>query len=121
MSYYLLYSALESLARFDQDNSECRNSNIPIANFLQDLGFSIRQNYPKDLVRSVASYTHLRNALFHNSKLQKEITCNQEKVTLKMKDYHWHLKLLVPLAILKYMGYEDNEIRWDAWYDRMLY
>ncbi len=38
-----------------------------------------------------------------------------------MKDYHWHLKLLVPLAILKYMGYEDNEIRWDAWYDRMLY
>jgi hypothetical protein len=121
ISYYLYYSALESLARFDQNNSECRNSNIPINNFLQYLGFNVRQNFPEDLERSIASYTHLRNALFHNSKLEKEIKCNSKKVTLKMKDYHGYLKRLVPLSILKYMGYDDGKRRWKSWYDRMPY
>ncbi len=121
ISYYLFYSALESLARFDLQDNETNNSSQPIAKFLDKLGFDLKQDNSKNLQRAVSSYTHIRNELFHNSKHVAEKNINGKIQTLNIVDFHWHLKLLVPLVILKYMGYDDGKIRWDSWYDRMPY
>lgn len=121
ISYYLLYSALESLARDDLQDFDTKNSNEPIYLFLEKLGFNLQQDNPKDLKRAVSSYTHIRNVLFHNSNHEVEKDLNGETVNFNIKDYYSHLKLLVPLVILKYMDYDDGMIRWDSWYNRMPY
>lgn len=121
ISYYLFYSALESLARYDLQDSDSKNSNKPIYLFLRKLGFNLQQDNPKDLKRAVSSYTHIRNVLFHNSGHEVGKDLYGETVNFNIKDYYSHLKLLVPLVILKYMGYDDGMIRWNSWYDRMPY
>lgn len=121
ISYYLFYSALESLARYDLQDFDSNNSNIPISLFLKKLGFNLEQNNPKDLPRAVSSYTHVRNALFHNSRQEAQIDINGNRKVFNINDYYSHLKLLVPLVVLKYMGYDDGRIRWDSWYDRIPY
>jgi len=121
ISYYLYFSALESLARFDLQDESSRNSSKPIAEFLQNLGFNLKQDNSKDLVRAVSSYTYIRNALFHNSKHEVNKKINDEIETFNINDFYSHLSLLVPLVILKYIGYDDGMIRWDSWHDRMSY
>lgn len=91
---------------------------MPISKFLKSLGFNVKQHAPNDLTRSISTYTNLRNALFHNSQTKIEIDYNGEKVELDLNDYFSYFKRLVPLVIIKYIGFDDEHIRWESWIDR---
>lgn len=117
VSYYLLFSGLESFARGILGDTESGTA-IPISELLQSYGFNIRIENPTCLPRAVSTYTHLRNALFHNSELEKEVNINGRLVLLKLVDYYTYFKLLVPLVMMKAVNFDDNHINWDSWIDR---
>lgn len=118
ISYYLLFSALESLARQIENDYTTNSAEVPISKFLINLGFNVKQHAPKDLTRSISTYTHLRNVLFHNSQTKSEIDYNGKKVELNLNHYFSYFKRLVPLAIIKFIGFDDGHIRWESWIDR---
>jgi hypothetical protein len=115
--WFLLFSGLEDYSR-RQQNDYGPNVTAPIANTLKDLGFAICENNAKVLARSVATYTQLRNALFHNGRHEVEVNVNNKVVTLRLSDYLFHLDQLVALAILRIVGFDDGHINWDSWFDR---
>jgi len=118
ISYYLLFSALESLSR-EVLNNDSKNCSEPISKFLQDYGFDVRENYAGNLLKSISSYAHVRSSLFHNGKLEKTINQNNQSVTYSLFTYHKPLALLLPLVIIKYIGFDDDYINWNSWLDRM--
>lgn len=116
INYYLLFSGLESLARTynnDFENSCCK----PITLFLQKYDFDVCQE-SIDLRKSISTYTHLRNALFHNGKLEISIMKNKNIVNLKITDYYYLLYKLVALLVLKYIQFDDEHINWNGWLER---
>lgn len=115
--YYLLFSGIESFARGTLGDST-PNASTPISKLLQSYGFDIQIENPACLPRAVSTYTHLRNALFHNSELEKEVNMNGRLVLLKLADYYSYFKLLVPLVMMKAVNFDDNHIHWDSWIDR---
>ncbi len=70
VTYFLLYSGLESYARAVVNDRENRNSSEPICKLLVSNGFDVQNERPDDFRRAVSTYTHLRNALFHNGVLK---------------------------------------------------
>jgi hypothetical protein len=98
-----------------------RDSSIPIAKILQNFGFDFKVNYPSDLQRSVSSYTHLRNGLFHRSAQEVTINQNGTDVIYKISDYWGTLSSLVPLIIMKAIGFDDGHINWDRWRTRIAF
>jgi len=119
VNYYLLFSALESLSRYHLGDYSSKNASTPIAEFLKSYSFDISQDNVKNLTQSVSTYTHLRNALFHNGKLECELNINGTHTKLRMSEYYANLCMLVPLAILKYIDFDDGHINWNSWLDRM--
>ena len=119
VDYYLLFSALETLCRFHASDYQTKNVSIPIAKVLIEFGFDISQNNTMDLHKAVSTYAHLRNALFHNSKLECELNLNGQIKMLRLIDYYSQFKRLVPLAIMKSLGFDDGRINWNCWLDRM--
>ncbi|SMO94612.1 hypothetical protein [Fodinibius sediminis] len=117
VSYYLLFSALESLARFSESDYTS-SAEIPISQFLIGLGFDVKQNNPQNLRRSISTYSNLRNALFHNSQTKTEVNYNGDVVELNLNDYFGYFNRLMPLVIIKYLGFDDGHIRWQSWIDR---
>ncbi|EAO5662844.1 hypothetical protein GJX34_01665 [Salmonella enterica] len=113
ISYYLLFSGLESIARerlMDVDS----NANIVIANYLQKFNFNIKADNVKDESRSAQTYCHLRNALFHNGDFQtKPININNKITIYKLKDYYPSFRRLNYLTILKELGINSDNINWD--------
>jgi hypothetical protein len=108
---------LESHARSVAKSGSSKNASEPICELLTQYGFDVHQDFKStgDNRRSVATYTHLRNALFHNS----NFTCTpkDEKgtmVELKLFDYLPNIQQLVPLVILKAVGF-DGYMNWDRW------
>ncbi|MCG2573284.1 hypothetical protein LVY74_06885 [Acinetobacter sp. ME22] len=120
VNYYLLFSALESLSRYHL-NHYSRGAVKPIAKFLQLYEFDIKdgnnldQYQISDFIKAVATYTNLRNALFHNGQL--EWTNKEKTITLKLADYYPNFRLLIPLVMLKYIGFDDGHINWNSWLD----
>jgi hypothetical protein len=121
VSYFLLYSGLESYAR-----SVTGERSKPIYKLLirVEYGFDVHQELTSsgDNHRAVATYTCLRNALFHNSKFTA--TCKDDKgadVTLKLNDFLPNISQLVELVILKAVGFDDGYINWDSWIDMQRY
>ena len=121
ITYFLLYSGLESFARATQNDNTSRNSSTPIFNLLMSYGFDVHLENPTDLPRAISTYTHIRNALFHNGEFQKIVRLNESQVELKAVDYLFNLSMLVSLTILKVVGFDDGHINWDAWIDRQLF
>lgn len=123
VSYFLLYSGLESYARSVIEDRSSKNSSIPIYKLLTraEYGFDVHQelNSSGDKRRAVATYTCLRNALFHNSKftaIAKDE--NGAEVKLDMNDYLFNIWQLVALVILKAVEFDDGHINWNSWIDR---
>ncbi|WP_247189648.1 hypothetical protein [Escherichia coli] len=113
ISYYLLFSGLESIARqrLMDINS---NTNIVIANYLQGFEFNVNADNIKNEARSIQTYCHLRNALFHNGEFQtKPININGKTTIYKLKDYYPLLRRLNYLTILKELGINSKNINWD--------
>lgn len=119
VNYYLLFSALESLSRFHLDDYKSKNCSTPIAKFLEPFGFDISQDNTHELVKSVSTYTHIRNALFHNGKFECEVNINGEMEKISISEYYSQFNMLIPLIMLKYIGFDDGHINWNCWLDRM--
>lgn len=119
ITWFLLYSGLEAHARAVQSDLASRNSSEPITRLLLSYGLNVFQDKPSDLPRSVSSYMHLRNALFHHGAREKVVNVNGTTVTLEMTRFLFNLEQLVALVILKAVKFDDGHINWDSWIDRM--
>lgn len=118
VTYFLLYSGLESYARSVVNDRANRNSSEPICKLLTGYGFDVQIERPSDLQKAVSTYTHLRNALFHNSEFIASINVNGAVVELKLFDYLYNISQLVALVILKAVEFDDGHINWNSWIDR---
>lgn len=118
VSYFFLYSGLESYARSVVDDRSNRNSSEPICKLLISYGFDVQIERPSDLQRAVSTYTHLRNALFHNSEFTATINVNGAVVELRLFDYLFNISQLVTLVILKAIEFDDGHINWNSWIDQ---
>jgi hypothetical protein len=94
------------------------SASIPISRLLTDYGFDVHQEIrgPSDnLHTAVATYTQLRNALFHNSEFTIEAkAADNTMVELKLFDFLPNIQQLVPLVILKAVGF-DGYMNWERW------
>lgn len=118
ISYFLLFSGLESYCRSITQNKKNENSSKHICDVLKKFEFNIKEENPHNLHRAVSTYTHLRNALFHNSELRKTVNINGGSVDLELCDYISQFSRLVSLVILKAVDFDDQHINWDSWIDR---
>lgn len=121
VSYFLLYSGLESYARSVTKDRFSTNSSTPIYKLLTDYGFDVHQELKSsvDNHKAVSTYTCLRNALFHNSEFTA--MCKDEKgtsVKLELNDYLFNIWQLVALVILKAVEFDDGHINWNSWINR---
>lgn len=121
ISYFLLYSGLESFARAAWNDPNNRNSSEPIYKLLESYGFKVYLEKPSELPRAISTYTHLRNALFHNGEFQTTVAMNGSLVQLNTTEYLFNLSMLVSLTIMKAIKFDDGHINWDAWIDRQLF
>lgn len=117
-TYYLNFSALEILARTDSRDYKEKNVAKILTPFLTKHGFNVKQNCPKSRERSMQTYAHLRNALFHNGEWKTTFNENDIDVTLNIADYAVLLERLVADVLLRLLGYNDPSINWDRWIDR---
>lgn len=117
ISYFLLFSALESLSRAEL-NDYTPNSAAVISKYLQQNRFDIKENNIHDLKRATISYAHVRNSLFHNAFFEVNKNINGQVHNFKISVYLPILNRLLPLVIMKYIGFDDGHINWDSWIDR---
>ncbi|HDY7740807.1 TPA: hypothetical protein RQJ91_004483 [Vibrio vulnificus] len=118
VSYYLLFSALESLCRHIKDDFG-NNCALPINLVLQNYGFDVYQDLPNKPHQSIMTYVHLRNALFHNGMMEKEVkTPTGDTVVYRQSEYYSTFSGLLPLVLLRYIGFDDDYINWNSWLDR---
>lgn len=118
VTYFLLYSALESYARSVTNDRSSRNSSVPVCSVLTGHGFDVQIERPHDLKRAVSTYTHLRNALFHNNEFTAIVNVNGTLVELRLFDYLFNISQLVALVVLKAIDFDDGHINWNSWIDQ---
>jgi hypothetical protein len=120
ITYFLLYSGLESFARAVRSDATSRNSSVPIYELLKTYGFDVYLENPANLPRAISTYTHIRNSLFHNGEFQTTVRLNHLHVELKATEYLFNLSMLVSLTVFKAVGFDDGHVNWNAWIDRQL-
>lgn len=120
ISYYLRFSALESLARaiLNDYSKPCAE---PIARLLTRYGFDVKQESLKSPHKSVMTYVELRNSLFHNGLFEACVSRNGNRYVYKMSEYGDSFSRLVPLALIKCIEFDDGYINWDSWLDRQAF
>jgi hypothetical protein len=119
ITYYLDFSALEILARTHAGDFVTKNVAELVAPFLQAHGFHLVQHNSNRRELGVQTYAHLRNSLFHDGRFEASPPENQSTVTLRLVDYEHYLRDLVPDVLLRVLGYNDPNINWNRWLDRM--
>lgn len=115
MTYYLAFSALESLARSHLGKTD--TAPTVIRKYLKSLGFDVAAVHPTEGFRSVGRYVRLRNSLFHNAVRQDTYNENGRLFSLELSEYEPRLLQLVADVVLKELGYTDRYINWDRWID----
>ena len=113
VSYYLLFSGLEALARKCLNDCSPNTASV-LCKFLCSLGFSVKQEDGKDLFRSMQAYSKLRNALFHNGVYEASHPIGQ---TVFLNAHIQRLSQLVKLVILRQIHFNHVSIYWDLWPD----
>jgi len=121
ITYFLLISGLEAFSRASQNDYKSKNAAVPIAKTLQDYGFRVHQNNASTLARSISTYLHIRNALFHQGDFSATVQINNDRVTLNCAEYLFNLSMLVSLTIMRAVGFDDGHTNWDCWIDRQLH
>lgn len=120
VQYFLLFSGLESFAReiaSDESIRGNKNASVPICKLLHSHDFDVACDRPQDLKRAVSSYTHIRNALFHNNEFEIKVMINSKEEIFALRDYFLNFNLLIPLVILKIVDFDDGHINWNSWID----
>lgn len=117
VKYFLNFSALESLCRYIQDDKRPSKTPQIITTTLQNYGFNVSKENDPTPQRNIMHYCKLRNSLFHNGEYiayAKDSICSS---IIKLSDYSSNLNLLLPLLLIKHIGFDDGLINWDSWYD----
>lgn len=120
ITYFLLISGLEAFCRTSQNDYQSKNAAEPITRQLQSYGFKVFQDDPSQLSRSISTYLHIRNALFHQGDFSATVKMNNDLVTLDCSKYLFNLSMLVSLTVMKAVGFDDGHTNWDCWIDRQL-
>lgn len=121
ITYFLLFSGLESFARATLGDTSSRNAAKPIHQLLSSYGLSVLLDESTNLPRSIQTYTRLRNSLFHNSEFKAIVRIGGVDVQLDASSYLFHLSMLVSLTIMKAIDFDDGHTNWDAWIDCQLH
>jgi len=116
-TYYLAFSSLEGMSRAWSSDRDSTAEEV-MTPFLRHCGFDFAQNRAGDRLRSMSTYCHLRNTLFHNGLLEAAFNDNGKTVTLRLTDYVHKLERIFSLVLLKIVGFDDGRINWDQWFDR---
>lgn len=117
VKYFLNFSALESLCRYIQNNSTSSKTPKIITEVLIDYGFNISKEDNSVPQRNVMHYCNLRNSLFHNGNYISYSKKDDLGSIINLSDYSSNLNLLLPLVLMKYIGFDDGLINWDSWID----
>ncbi|EAN1997062.1 hypothetical protein LYZ22_004034 [Salmonella enterica] len=113
VSYYLLFSGLESLVR-ERENDFKSNIAPIMYRYLTKHGFNVKQQNNKHHEISLDIYCSLRNALFHNGQFQTTpMKRGSQLISFALKDFYSQFKRLNCLVILKEAGFNDTSINWD--------
>jgi hypothetical protein len=121
ITYFLLISGLEAFCRASQSDYKSSNAAIPITRQLKAYGFNVFQDKPSDLSRSISTYLHIRNALFHQGEFITTVNINNGKVELNCSKHLFNLSMLCSLTVMKAIGFDDGRTNWDCWIDRQLF
>jgi len=119
--YFLLYSGLETYAKSITSMQDERDASTPIAKLLQDSGFDFKHTDLQRPQRSVSTYTHLRNALFHASSQEAKVNVNGQQVVYRLGEHIGTLTILLPLIIMKAINFDDGHINWKRIDNRMYF
>lgn len=118
VTYYLDFSAIEIVARTTTGDTQPGNVAPIIASYLKRLGFDVEQDDPTRPFQSIQNYARLRNALFHQGRFEATLPQNGgTDIQLTDYDQYWHR--LVPDVLLRILGFDDGQINWNRWLDRM--
>ncbi|MBI2768353.1 MAG: hypothetical protein HYX47_01915 [Burkholderiales bacterium] len=117
IAYFLLFSGLEGFAR-GVAPAPVKSTSRVIVQLLQSYEFDVLEVHT-DLPRSIRTYALLRDALFHNGRLETTWQRDGEVIPLTISAYLYNLRVLVRLVILKAVGFDDGRINWNCWIDRM--
>ncbi|ENF2906863.1 hypothetical protein ACRFDE_003218 [Escherichia coli] len=117
VKYFLNFSALESLCRYIDNESTSSYTPQIITKVLKDYGFNVSKEGNPVPQRNVIHYCTLRNSLFHNGNYIGYIKKDDPSSIIKLSDYYSNLNLLLPLVLMKYIGFDDGLINWDSWID----
>jgi len=120
VSYFLLFSGLETYVRTSLNDFESRNVADLLNRHLCTLGFNVFSFSEAQPDRSMDTYTRLRNALFHNSKFEAHRNIHGIEYTYHLSDFYAQFLILVALVVVKATDFDDGHINWDAWIDRQL-
>lgn len=120
VSYFLLISGLESFCRASQGDYTSKNAAIPIAKQLRTYGFNVFQDKPSELSRSISTYLHIRNTLFHQGDFTAVVKINDTTLELNCSEYLFSLSMLCSLTVMKAIGFDDGHTNWDCWIDHQL-
>ena len=113
VSYYLLFSGLESLVR-ERENDFKSNITPIMYRYLKKHGFNINQQNNKHHDISLDIYCSLRNALFHNGQFQTmPMKRGSKTISFALKDFYSQFKRLNCLVILKEAEFSDHHINWN--------
>ena len=108
--------ALESLAR-QRLNEYIESAPSVLKKFLGDnLRFNVSQDSPNALSRATSTYCHLRNAVFHNGRIEKTVNVSGNMLTYELVKYWGPFCRLAPLAVLRDTGFTHADMEWDDWY-----
>ncbi len=120
ITYFLLISGLEAFCRASQGDHTTKNAAIPITKQLRAYGFNVFQDKPSELSRSICTYLHIRNALFHQGEFTATVNINNGSVKLNCSKHLFNLSMLCSLTVMKAIGFDDGRTNWDCWIDRQL-
>lgn len=121
VSYFFLFSGLETFARAVVNDRSSANAAIPISKLLCTYGFDVAIERPADPIRAISTYAHLRNALFHRGEFVVEINVNGTTVKFRLLEYLFNITQLTNLVVLKAIEFDDGRINWNSWVDRQAF
>lgn len=121
ITYFLLFSGLEAFARATSGKVGEKSAIEPIYRLLKSYGLDVFQDNPKDLRRSISTYSHIRNALFHQGESSRSVNVNGEHIQIHSSDFLFSFSMLVTLVIFKALNFDDGHTNWNCWIDRMLH
>jgi hypothetical protein len=117
VSYYLEFSALESLCRYIKNDLHRKAPEI-ITSVLKEYGFDVSKVDSDLPQRNMMHYCKLRNSLFHQGGYIAYLDNDNPESMIHLKDYSSQLGMLLSLTLMKYIEFDDGLINWDSWIDR---